>query len=406
MLAAGALLVGALAGVPLRAGEPPSGPTPVERAEHRLGAVTAFADGRHVIALLPRARPGTATAAGEALATRHGAALEAVWTLASVEETCLVLRVADGADARAVSERVRAEEGVVVAYPVQAFRTRDVEVDVRLASLPSALSAEPLERVQDALRTMRVDAASEVVSGAGARVALIDSAVAVDHPDLADQDVEFEDFVGREVSSGESHGTALAALIAADAANGVGMAGVAPEASLLALRACWQDEAGRGSCNTFSLAVALDRAVLADADVINMGLEGPPDDALVTLVRTAQEFGAVVIAAQGGIDFPAGLPGVLSVSPSDGPRAGDDPLGDVRAPGFEVLSAAPSGGYDFYTGSSIASAHASGVAALVRSGSPEADALAVGRAIEAGAADGPLDACAALAALPDGPRCP
>jgi len=364
-------------------------PQPAEIAERFLGPAREYGAPGHIIVLTPRAALGTATELGEAIAGRHDAALAASWPLPTLEETCFVLRIPEGADPDAAAEAVMAEAGVLLAYPIQTFATRQSTA----ASARSEDGADPLVVAQDALRTMRVDAAQEVVTGVGMRVALIDSGVAVDHPDLAGQDVHLRDFVG-DGETAERHGTALATLIAADATNGIGMAGVAPDVELMALRACHEED-GAGRCNTFSLALALDHAVVGGADVVNLSIGGPPDRLLAALVARAQERGALVVAADGEAGFPVGLPDVVAVGPIE--TGGESLL----APGLEVLSAEPSGGWDFFTGPSVASAHAAGVAALLWSGRPGATA----GDIRAALGRGTLDACAGLDALGAGAGC-
>ncbi len=373
-----ALMAGLALAAPAAAQEAPSG----EGAPLLLGDVTGFDDGAHVIVLIPRAPEGTALAVGRALAARHDADLAAAVPLASVDETCFVLRVEDADEAGAVGRAIAAEPGVVTAYPVQGF------------SLRQTAASEPFFPVQDALRTLRVDRAQEVATGAGIRVALIDTGVALNHPDLAAQDVTLHDFApGAGPPEAERHGTAMAALIVADARNGVGMAGVAPDAALLALRGCWEDAGGGGRCNTFSLALALDRAILERAHVVNLSLGGPEDRLLAALVARAQAQGAVVIAAatDGGAAFPAGVDGVVRASGIGGP-------GRAQAPDLEVVSAEPSGAWDFFSGASVAAAEVSGIAALIWSAVPSAAPDAVRRAV-AGRSAGPVDACDALAAL-------
>ena len=337
-----------------------------------------FADGEHLIVLVRRLPPEDAQATGEALADRHGAELSAIWPLVTLEETCFVLRLPPAADPDAVRAEVEAEELVLLAYPIQPFEL-------------SAETAEPLIPVQDALRAMKLDRIGG--TGAGVRVALVDTGVAFDHPDLASRDVVFRDFVrpGPVGPVPERHGTAMAALIAADARNGAGMAGIAPDATILALRACWEDEAGAGRCNTFSLAIALDYAVQAGTDVLNLSLGGPSDKVLEAITGRAVEGGTLVVAADGAAPFPSAVPGVLRVAPP-----GEGGAAVLHAPGLEVLSAKPADGYDFFTGASVAAAHVSGVAARLWSLRPEAGAARIRAALTA---TPDLDACLALGRL-------
>lgn len=287
----------------------------------------------------------------EAFATRLAEGVDAdmlaIWPLRSVGLICYVFRHR-GEDAVALAQRLADDPRVITAEPVRGYGTLDRDY------------ADELVPIQDAFHRLRVPAAHDRTRGAGATIAVIDTGVAVDHPDLAERDLEYRDFVRLDGSQdAERHGTAIAALIGADASNGTGMVGIAPEATLLPLRACWEDQVtGAGRCNSFTIARALNVALIADADIVNLSLGGPPDPLLEQLIQRALDGGRIVVAAGGAeLPFPASMPGVIAVS--DVERTGQ-----VTAPGRDVLSATPGGGYDFFNGTSISTAHVSGLAAL------------------------------------------
>src|SRR6202000_172368 len=106
--------------------------------------------------------------------------------------------------------------------------------------------------------------------------------------------------------------------VAARADNGIGIVGIAPEAQLYALRACWEVSASQTLCNSLSLAQALSFAVDRKADVINMSLSGPVDLLLGRLIDVAlahrQQVVAAVDARAAGGGFPAAHPGVIAVA--------------------------------------------------------------------------------------------
>src|SRR4029079_15204987 len=162
----------------------------------------------------------------------------------------------------------------------------------------------------------------------------------------------------------EQHGTAVAGIIAAKADNRVGIAGVAPGARLLGLRACWQ-HGPSATCDTLSLAKALYFAVENHPDVINLSLSGPDARLLHEILNIAYARGIAVVAAfdpklPGG-GFPASLPGVIGVS--DTPVAGT--RNDVyAAPGRDIPTTQPGGRWFLVNGSSFAAAHVSGLLAL------------------------------------------
>ena len=125
--------------------------------------------------------------------------------------------------------------------------------------------------------------------------------------------------------SADAHGTAVAAIIAAAADNAIGSYGVAPQAELLALKACQPvtEQGLQAKCWTSTLVKALDRAIVRNADIINMSLAGPPDDILARYVGVAVAQNRLIVAGAGNGGqharpaFPAALPGVLAVTATD-----------------------------------------------------------------------------------------
>jgi subtilisin family serine protease len=256
------------------------------------------------------------------------------------------------------------------------------------------------------------------------RVAVVDTGVDVRHPDLAGRVLTKEDLVGNGFRgfTQDLHGTAVAGVIAAAANNSVGIVGVAPEARLLALKACWyQDASGTGAgsstarCNSFTLARAIAAAIDGDAQVINMSLTGPADPLLERLLRAALERGIhVIAAADGDASFPASMRGIIGVQMAED-VAPDSSDAYVRAPGKEILTLRPAAHYDFETGSSIAAANVTGVVALLlqhraKLTSDEIRVLLATSAskvsLRENAIDRSIDACAALAALLAADGCP
>jgi hypothetical protein len=103
---------------------------------------------------------------------------------------------------------------------------------------------DPLYSLQPSAKLWHLDEIHKVTTGRQVRVAEVDTGVEVDHPDLAGQVAVTRNFVDGRTGVAEMHGTAVAGIIAARADNGQGIAGIAPEARLMALRACWK---ARGS---------------------------------------------------------------------------------------------------------------------------------------------------------------
>ena len=98
----------------------------------------------------------------------------------------------------------------------------------------------PTHGPADGLASLRLDKAHALATGKGVKIAVIDTGLDLSHPDLAGKVVRASSFLswGERAFTGDVHGTAVAGVIAADANNGQGIVGVAPDAELLALKAC------------------------------------------------------------------------------------------------------------------------------------------------------------------------
>jgi subtilisin family serine protease len=332
---------------------------------------------------------GAARAAGRSLATDYGLAEVSSWPIELLGVDCLVYGLPPGREPAAMVAALEHDARVESVQPLQAFDTE-------------ASYNDPYGPLQQNVARLGIQQAHALSRGAGVRVAVIDTGADLGHPDLK-PGARSRNFVDGDGAGfrADAHGTAVAGLIGAVPNNGVGIVGIAPDAELLVYKACWR-AAGSGVpavCNTFTLAQALAAAIEAHAQVINLSLGGPSDPLLTRLVRRGLEGGAIVVGAT-PLDgtrrgFPVGIEGVIAVGPDDG----TDAIGVVRAPGRDVLSLAPEGHYDFYSGSSLASAEVSGIIALLKSERPqltahEATALLASASLPSG-----LNACAALATL-------
>ena len=164
-----------------------------------------------------------------------------------------------------------------------------------------------------------------MATGRDVRVAIIDSGVDDNHPDLAGQIARKQNFVDARPDAPEQHGTAVAGIIAARADNGIGIVGVAPNVRLFALRACWEETDQATLCTSLTLAMALHDAIEHSADVINLSLSGASDRLLVKLIDTALARQITVVGAfdsdlpDGG--FPASHAGVIAVADAADPSA-------------------------------------------------------------------------------------
>ena len=177
------------------------------------------------------------------------------------------------------------------------------------------------------------------------------------------------------------HGTQVSGIIGAAANNGIGIAGIAWRCRLMPLRADFK-YGGGGYLQNDDVAAAIVYAADNGAQVINMSWGDTVNAFIIEdAVAYAYARGCVLVAAAGNLGavgswYPAGLKTVISVAWLSEERQlnGDSNFGatiDIAAPGDEILSTYLNGGYQNLSGTSIAAAHVSGVAALVRAAHPD-----------------------------------
>jgi subtilisin family serine protease len=226
------------------------------------------------------------------------------------------------------------------------------------------------DAAQYELAKLRLPQAHGLAKGDKVLVAVIDSGVDANHPELAGTIAETYDTLTAPMTP-HKHGTAIAGLIAAHGR----LMGAAPGARILAIRAF--DGAGASAeGTTFNILKGLDWAAANGARVINMSFAGPPDPAVHRSLEAAHKKGIVLVAAAGNAGpkspplYPAADPNVIAVTATDA----DDklfPLSNrgrhiaIAAPGAQILLAIPDGGYEVASGTSYSAAEVSGIAALM-----------------------------------------
>jgi subtilisin family serine protease len=251
--------------------------------------------------------------------------------------------------------------------------------DTTLAARPAA-TGDPSQYV---VNKLKLGDAHRVATGNNVLVAVIDSKIDAKHPDLAGAIVEQYDATGRN-NKPDTHGTGMAGAIAAQRK----LLGVAPGAKILAINAFSSDGSDSPQATTKHILAGLEYAIKRGARVINMSFAGPYDPVLQLAMKKAREKGVVLIAAAGNAGpkspplFPAADPNVIAVTATDAndkvfAQANRGPQVALAAPGVEILEPAPNGGYQLTTGTSVAAAHVSGVAALLIERNPTADPVAI-----------------------------
>jgi subtilisin family serine protease len=259
-------------------------------------------------------------------------------------------------------------------------------------------AADPLRQYQWGLTMVRADGARATSTGAGATVAVIDSGANLGHPDLQGRLIAGPDYVdGGSPDDGEGHGTHVAGIVVANSGNGTGVESVAPGARVLVVRVLDSDGGG----NVDDVVAGIRWAADHGADVINLSLGsevpivGASED-YDSAIDYALDRGVIVVAASGNGVTPAGAPLPFCDQPSAQGRllcvgAVDrreqhshfsnfgDGLGIVAPGGAGLLGTSLQddilstynrteeygGPYAYMAGTSQATPHVSGVAALL-----------------------------------------
>src|SRR6476646_10643660 len=305
-------------------------------------------------------------------------------------------------------ERLNADPDVEFAEPTHTFSTNQLPNDPFLAT--SGTWGQPYQDLWG-LFAINAPAAWDTTQGDGTVVAVVDTGVDYNHPDIAaniwtninEVDGNFIDddgngfvddvrgwnfmFNNNDPSDHNGHGTHIAGTIAALGNNGLGVIGVVWHSHIMPVKAL--DDNGFGF--DFTLAPAIIYAASNGADVINASWSAQgSSQSIEEAMQFATGLGTVFVAAAGNSSqdatnfFPANSPEAITV-------ASHDPFGnfsffsnfgsriDVTAPGEDILSLQAAGtfqgqpvidGYTRMTGTSMAAPHVSGAVALILSGNP------------------------------------
>jgi membrane-anchored mycosin MYCP len=254
-------------------------------------------------------------------------------------------------------------------------------------------AADTLRAKQWWLEALHIDQAQAIATGAGVVVAVVDTGVQADHPDLAGQvlpgaDLDFSGNDDKGLVDASGHGTAVAGLIAALGGGPDHALGLAPGAKILPVKVLIQGDQGNSN-----LADGIIWAADHGAKIINVSDGGPDNRRITEAVRHALGKGALVVAATGNdgrsVVSPASLPGVVAVGATDrtGALAAFSARGPgvvLVAPGTDIVSTfnhgadGRAGGYNLpATGTSFSAPIVAGAAALVWSKFPQLSAADV-----------------------------
>lgn len=236
----------------------------------------------------------------------------------------------------------------------------------------SDVGHKPSDSVPDLWSVIRGDTRWERGTGRGVRVAVVDSGIDTEHPDLKGKVRESVEAVAEDgkinfhpSTSGDQagHGTACAGIITS----------IAPEVELYSVKVLGPNASGSGDM----FLVGLDYAIKQKFQVINLSLGTTKRDffaPLHDLLDRAYHAGCIIVAAANNLPYPS-YPSIFSSSVvSVVKRAGDNPFNfgyrygqviELVAPGVEVKTTWPGGGYRQLTGNSFACPYIAGIIALL-----------------------------------------
>jgi len=253
------------------------------------------------------------------------------------------------------------------------------EPNFTLQSLSTAPNDEYFDR-QWATKKIELDNAWDLEKGsADVTIAVIDSGIDLEHPDLKENMIPGYDFVndGSDAWDDNGHGTAIAGVIGAIGNNNQGIAGVNWQSKLMPLKVVDGDGIG----TYYDVAQGIIYAAEHNARIINLSIGGYAySNALKDAVDYALEKGCLLVAAVGndGIGapmYPAAYEGVIGVAATDSQDRVDKNSNygdfvDLSAPGLSIYTTELEGRYGYNSGSSLACPHTTGLIGLILSSNP------------------------------------
>lgn len=310
------------------------------------------------------------------------------------------LELPTGSDVWQTIKELHSNPDVEYAQPVYVYR-------LSAPSVSAVVYANDLLPQQWGIKASHLDPLWEKVSEEKRKniiIAIVDSGVDLNHPDLKDSLERGANFVNPSLPTANAnddngHGTHVAGIAAAITNNGIGIAGVAGGVRILPIKVT----NAKGTGNSRSIGLGIIEAADRGASVINLSLGGDSiDPYLQDAIQYAQKKGAVVVAASGNesnhatgvhapVAYPAAYPGVISVGAIDEPDTDDitnnntgayrnayftntGPELKVVAPGVNIYSTVPGGAYTIKSGTSMATPYVTGLAAMLKAANPKLNA--------------------------------
>jgi hypothetical protein len=303
----------------------------------------------------------------EALQRQFGLEVISTQRFDLLGRTAFRFRLTGGADVRAVIAGIQGQIGAKVSVQPSYTFTLDQG---------SGAPANQGDSAQYIVAKLGLVEAHGIATGKNVKVAVIDSEIDSQHPDLTGVIAGNFDALPSTDQTPHPHGTGMAGAIGSNQR----LLGTAPGARILGVRAFGVSDTGAQG-TSMNIVKGLEWAVQQGAQVINMSFAGPRDPILEQAIKSLKDRGIIMIAATGNAGpkspplFPGADPNVIGVSATDVDdktykNAVRGKQVAIAAPGVDILVPAPAGGYQLTTGTSVAAAHISGVVALMLERNP------------------------------------
>ena len=298
-------------------------------------------------------------AQADQLARRHGLTRLQSQDFPLIGSTIGLFRLTDRRAVETVSREFATEASV-----------RSVQPNFRYVLQEQKAELTEGDPAQYAVAKLRLPQAHTLAHGTNVTIAVIDSGIDVNHPELANASAASFDALGSKEGP-HVHGTGVAGAIVAHAR----LMGSAPAARILAIRAFGAAPNGAES-TSYVILKGLDYAAAHGADIVNMSFAGPKDALIERGISAMAARGIVMVAAAGNAGakspplYPAANSNVIAVSATDAQdrlftASNRGSYIAIAAPGVDIFLPAPDAKYQMTSGTSFSAAYVSGLAALV-----------------------------------------
>jgi Subtilase family/Bacterial Ig-like domain (group 3)/Autotransporter beta-domain len=325
--------------------------------------------------------PGTTPQQIAGIAQRFGLTVVSQQTIGVLGRSVYTFRITNGQSVRQTIGAIQSARLNAAVQPNYLFGlTQDQNQDPNQSQDPDPdpnkndPDADQGDPAQYIVAKLHLAEAHQISRGDNIVIAVIDSEIDFEQQNLTGAIADRYD-AGCGKAPPDAHGTGMAGAIAAHGQ----LLGVAPGAKIIAI--CAFGGTGHPQSNTVNIINGLNYAIQHGARIVNMSFAGPHDPAFSQALQIAREKGVLLIAAAGNAGpksaplYPGADPSVMAVTATDendqlfrGANQGE--YVTIAAPGVNVLVPAPAGGAQLTTGTSVATANVSGVAALLLAHKP------------------------------------